>query len=153
MSAKKAAKAAKARILIVDDEPDGATSLGKLLELIGCAVCVETDPTRCLPQLEAFGPGVILLDIAMPGLSGYELARQIRATPRGKRVTILAMSGYADQKHQQAAIEAGCDGHFAKPLDVVDLEATIAAHVQPPAGQPHFPHPSRKPSQGPSPFA
>jgi two-component system, OmpR family, response regulator len=122
--------ATTARVLIVDDEPDQATVLGKLLKTCGYLVQVVTDSTQCLPHLESFKPDVVLLDIAMPKVSGYELAKQIRAQGESERVAIIAMSGYADREHTQWSIEAGCDHHLVKPVRLAAIEAAIAHEVE-----------------------
>ena len=114
-----------ARLLIVDDEPDGAKTLGMLLERLGYPVLVVTDSTQCIEQLESFKPDVIFLDIAMPNLSGYDLAGQIRSRPGFEEVAIIAISGYADQEHSERSIDAGFDLHLAKPVQLIALEAAI----------------------------
>lgn len=118
------------RAMIVDDEPDGAYALGVLLRMRGFAVQVEIEATLCLPHLEAFNPDVILLDIAMPRMSGYELARQIRAQSQFNKIAIISMSGYCDQQHEQWALDAGCNRHVVKPLDLATIEGVIADVVR-----------------------
>jgi CheY-like chemotaxis protein len=120
--------ATTARILIVDDELDQATVLGKLLKACGYVVQVVTDSAQCLPHLESFKPDVVLLDIAMPRISGYELARQIRA--QEETIPIIAMSGYGDHQHAQWSIEAGCDHHLVKPVKLETLEAAIVHEAE-----------------------
>jgi two-component system, OmpR family, response regulator len=93
---------------------------------VASTVRFETEATRCLSSLEAFNPDVILLDIAMPRVSGYELARQIRARSQFHTVAIVSMSGYADQQHEQWALEAGCNRH----VDLAAIEAVIADVVR-----------------------
>jgi DNA-binding response OmpR family regulator len=114
-----------ARVLIVDDDADGAKSMGMLLKMHGYAVEVVTDSTLCLSRLEAFGPEVVLLDIAMPKVCGDDLARQIRQHPEYGGVTIIAVSGYADHDHRSHSLEAGCNEYFAKPVDLAVLEKAI----------------------------
>jgi two-component system, OmpR family, response regulator len=115
-----------ARVLIVDDEPDIAKVLALLLKTRGYAVEVVTDSTQCLSRLESFRPNLIFLDIAMPKISGYDLAKQIRV--QGD-VPIIALSGYADREHTQRSIEAGCNQHLAKPVSLATLEAVISHEV------------------------
>jgi len=118
-----------ARILVVDDEPDGAKSLGILLRLRGYTVEVLTDSTQCQGLLESFRPDVVLLDIAMPRISGYELATQIRAQREFDRMAIIAASGYTDSEHTRRSLEAGCDFHLAKPVQLAALEIAIAREL------------------------
>jgi CheY-like chemotaxis protein len=125
-----AASGAPARILIVDDNPDAVRLLAILLQRSGYQVEIVIDATRCLARLAAFNPDVVLLDLAMPKVSGYDLAKQIRACPQFENVIILAVSGYADPKHARLSLEAGCDRHLAKPVDLDALLASIAKEVQ-----------------------
>src|SRR5690242_16222570 len=118
------------RVLIVDDERDGATALGMLLKLRGFVVEVVTDSTLCVPTLESFRPDVVFLDIAMPNVSGYDLARQIRSKSEFERLAIIALSGYADNAHKAQSIGSGCDDHLVKPVDLTTLEAAIAREMQ-----------------------
>ena len=121
-----AANKATVRLLIVDDERDGATALAKLLQLRGFMVQVVTDSTLCLAQLEAFKPNMIFLDIAMPKLSGYDLAKQIRLMSEYREIAIVAISGYTDVAHQTRSIESGCNRHLIKPMELSEIEAVIA---------------------------
>jgi CheY-like chemotaxis protein len=116
-----------ARVLIVDDCPDAGNILGLLLKRAGYLVEVLQDSTHCISHLEMFKPAVLLLDIAMPRISGYALAKQIRARAEFDRVIIIAVSGYADPQHMQWSLDAGCDQHLPKPVDVAALESAIAA--------------------------
>ncbi|HEX3725595.1 MAG TPA: response regulator [Pirellulales bacterium] len=117
------------RVLVVDDQPDGAWPLGMLLKLHGYLVEVETDSERCLGRLESFKPDVVLLDIAMPKVSGYDLARQIRTDSRFETTVVIAISGYADQKHVEQSIEAGCNQHLVKPTTFQALNQAISHEV------------------------
>jgi CheY-like chemotaxis protein len=153
MTRSDAAHSSKTRVLIVDDEPDGARALGMLLKMRGFTVEVETDGTRSLSQVESFQPDVVLLDLAMPAISGYEVCRQIRAA-HANHIAIIAMSGYGDAKHRKLAIEAGCNCHLLKPAGLEAIEAAIAAHAPPPAAhaaQPHRPPPTHHDSSPPAP--
>jgi DNA-binding response OmpR family regulator len=118
------------RVLIVDDERDGATSLGMLLKMRGYTVEVVTDSTECPARLDSFNPDVLLLDIAMPRMSGYDLAKQIRAQWRFDRVAIIAISGYADQQHTALSLESGCDQHLVKPADLATIETILAQTIE-----------------------
>jgi len=132
-----AANGSLARVLIVDDNRDAAQMLGILLQRSGYEVDVLLNSTECLSRLESFRPNVLLLDIAMPEISGYELAKQIRTRPEFERLVIFAISGYGDRKHVQWSLEAGCDRHLVKPVDLSALLLGIAHEVEKrPAAQP-----------------
>src|ERR1700678_3074925 len=109
------------RVLIVDDNSDAAETMGMWLELNGHKVVVVIDGKECLSQLETFSPDVLLLDIVMPGISGYDLATRIRAQPKFAKLPIIAISGYADGEHVRRSIASGCDHHFVKPVDLLLL--------------------------------
>ncbi|HEU5135299.1 MAG TPA: ATP-binding protein [Steroidobacteraceae bacterium] len=105
------------RVLVVDDNRDAAESLGMLLELEQCKVSVAYDGLRALEQLETFRPEIALLDIGMPGMDGYELARRIRSTQRGRDVLLVALTGWGQADDKKRAAEAGFDEHLTKPVD------------------------------------
>jgi CheY-like chemotaxis protein len=125
-----AANGSLVRVLIVDDNPDAAKVLSILLRHCGFEVDVVIDSTLCLSHLESFSPDVLLLDIGMPKLSGYDLARQIRTRPEFGQLVIFAISGYADSKHAQWSLEAGCDRHLVKPVSPQALMAGITDEVE-----------------------
>ncbi len=123
-------KGSTARVLIVDDEPEGAKTLGMLFARCGYSVEVVTDSTQCLAQVESFQPDVVLLDIAMPRISGYALARQIRSEQKFDRVAVIALSGYCDYEHRELSLEAGCDQHLVKPIRLAAVETVIGHEVE-----------------------
>ena len=106
------------RILLVDDMEDCTLVLGRLLQFRGFDVRTATDGAGALREVEAFQPDVVVLDLAMPTMDGYEVARRIRQQRGGVRVLLIVVSGYADAPHQQASLTAGADYHFRKPADV-----------------------------------
>jgi CheY-like chemotaxis protein len=109
------------RVLVVDDNADAAESLGMLLEVRGNAVRIAYDGLEALEAADAFDPDIVLLDIGMPKMSGYEVARRLRAE-RGDSVLIVAITGWGQEEDRRRAREAGFDHHFTKP---VDYEALI----------------------------
>jgi CheY-like chemotaxis protein len=125
-----AANGSLVRVLIVDDNLDAAKVLSILLRHSGFEVDVVIDSTQCLSHLETFNPAVLLLDIAMPHVSGYDLAKEIRTRPQFEQLVIFAISGYADSKHAQWSLEAGCDRHLAKPVNPQALMAGITYEVE-----------------------
>jgi CheY-like chemotaxis protein len=113
------------RVLVVDDNGDAADSLAEILRMFGHEVDVALDGPTALAKLEASRPDVVLSDIGLPGMSGYELAKAIRASGfRG--VQLIALSGYAQSEDVRRAMEAGFDAHVAKPPDPEELARLLA---------------------------
>jgi PAS domain S-box-containing protein len=117
---------ASLRVLVVDDNIDGADSLSQLLALAGHQVRTAYDGLEALVAADAFRPDVILLDIGMPRLNGYDACKRIRAEAWGRGVTIIATTGWGDAAAKQSAIEAGFDLHFVKPLDEALVARTLS---------------------------
>ena len=105
------------RLLVVDDNEDAATSLAILLRLQGHEVRVAHDGPSALALAASCLPSVILLDIGMPGMDGYEVARRLRALPGLNDVVLAALTGWGQQEDRRRTAEAGFDHHFVKPLD------------------------------------
>jgi two-component system, OmpR family, response regulator len=118
------------RVMIVDDDPDVATVLGMLLGRSGYSVEALTDSTQCLSRAETFHPDVILMDIAMPKVTGLDLAKRIRTQPTLQDVAIITMSGYSDAEHRAQSLEAGCDEYLVKPITRAEFEAAIGHQVR-----------------------
>jgi PAS domain S-box-containing protein len=114
------------RVLVVDDNQDSATSLALMLRLMGNEVQTAHDGVEALALAEAFRPQLILMDVGMPKLNGYEAARRIRAQPWGRSVTIIALTGWGQEGDRARSQEAGCDGHLVKPVNLPDLEKLLA---------------------------
>jgi PAS domain S-box-containing protein len=113
------------RVLVVDDNVDAAESLAEILRMFGHEVDVAYDGTTALAKLESRRPDVVLSDIGLPGMSGYELAKAIRASGR-RGVQLIALSGYAQGDDVRRAKEAGFDAHVAKPPDLEELARLLA---------------------------
>ena len=113
------------RIVIVEDNPDGAESLRQLLTAAGHDVFLATDGLRGVDAVSSFKPDVVLMDIGLPGLNGYEAARRIRQTEHGRNVTLIAMTGWGQPDDRRRARHAGFDFHFVKPIDLSALEKTL----------------------------
>jgi signal transduction histidine kinase/ActR/RegA family two-component response regulator len=112
------AKWPRHRILVVDDNEDSANVLGRMLRrLYGQEVEVAHDGPSALVLAEAFRPEVILLDIGLPGMDGYEVARRLRAMPGFEVVTLLALTGWGQEGDRQKSREAGFDHHLVKPVE------------------------------------
>ena len=116
------------RVLVVDDNLDAAETLTMLLEFLGHTVQMAHDGPSALQQALAWQPDVVLLDIGLPGLNGYEVARRIRAEPSMASIVLVALTGYGQESDRQCAHEAGFDHHLAKPADF-DLVENILKTV------------------------
>ena len=115
------------RILIVDDNVDGADMLATMLSMWGYETAMEHSGPAALEQARAFRPHVILLDIALPGMDGYEVARQVRLLPGLEQVSVVALTGYARDPDRQPATDLGFAAHLVKPVDLDTLRRTLAA--------------------------
>jgi signal transduction histidine kinase len=114
-------------VLVVDDNVDIAESLAMLLEDSGHRVVMAHDGPGALRIAEIEDPEVILLDIGLPGMDGYEVARRLRADPRMRGKTPAALTGYGQSHDRARALEAGFDQHFTKPVDIAELETFVNA--------------------------
>ena len=113
------------RVLIVDDNRDGADSLHTLLCLLGAEVQVARDGPQALAAVTTYRPAVVLLDIGMPGMNGYEVAQRIRADATITQPTIVALTGWGQPEDRRRAREAGFDHHLIKPADLVALQRIL----------------------------
>jgi CheY-like chemotaxis protein len=113
------------RILVVDDNEDSAESLTLLLRLQGHLVESAHDGRHALEAAEQFRPDVILLDLGMPGMSGYEVCQEIRKQPWGGKMLLLAQTGWGQDQDRQRTKDAGFDGHLTKPIDHARLEEIL----------------------------
>jgi signal transduction histidine kinase len=113
------------RILVADDNADALESLATLLELSGHEVFSASNGALALESAERHRPEVALLDIGMPKLDGYEVARRIRAQPWGRRITLVALTGWGQESDRRRSGEAGFDSHLVKPLDLDKLTALL----------------------------
>ncbi len=109
------------RILVVDDNRDSAESLAELLELTGNKTHVAYDGLEAVAAAATFEPAVVLLDIGLPRMNGYEAAQKIREQPWGKKMVLIALTGWGQDDARQRSREAGFDGHLVKPVDYADL--------------------------------
>jgi signal transduction histidine kinase len=116
------------RIFIVDDNEDSADTLAMMLELLGHAVRCSYDPHEAIDAVAAFAPDIVFLDIGMPGLSGYDVARRLRALPNGADMILVAVTGWGQPDDRRRTAETGFDSHLVKP---VDLEAIRTICRQP----------------------
>ena len=115
------------RILVVDDNVDAATTITALLKAWGHVVQVAYNGSAVLDIVRNFQPEIILLDIGLPGMNGYDVAKQLRAEPSLPHIIIAALTGYGQDSDRQRSLEAGFDYHLTKPPDPGILESLLAA--------------------------
>jgi CheY-like chemotaxis protein len=112
-------------VLVVDDMDDVAESLAELLGIWGHKTRVAHDGRSALETVRVFHPDVVLLDIGMPGMDGYEVARRLRVE-HGQRTLLVALTGYGQTQDREAARAAGFDAHLVKPVDLDALNELLA---------------------------
>jgi two-component system CheB/CheR fusion protein len=115
-----------ARVLLVEDNPDAAESLTMLLELLGHRVRSVHDGVAALDAARANVPDVMLVDIGLPGIDGYEVARRVRRDPDLRHVVLVALTGYGREEDKQQAIAAGFDYHLVKPVSPDALHGLVS---------------------------
>jgi CheY-like chemotaxis protein len=123
--AEPAVNRAKFRILVVDDNKDAAESIGMMLRLRGDELRTVHDGRHAVEEAAAFRPEIILLDIGMPHINGYEIARRVRQQWWGKDVILIALTGWGQDEDKERASRAGFDYHFTKPVNPSDLERLL----------------------------
>jgi CheY-like chemotaxis protein len=113
------------RILIVDDNPQAARALGALLELWGHEVCIAHDGRAALEHVRRLHPQVVLLDIGLPGMDGFEVAAAMRREPGQGSMRVISMSGVSREGDFLHALESGVDHHLSKPVEVRYLRSLL----------------------------
>ena len=121
-------------MLIVDDNEDAAQSLALLLRSWGHDAAIAADGPSALNLAEKFKPETALLDIGMPGMNGYQLARHFRSVPQYANLHLVAMTGFGREEDRKAALAAGFDVHLVKPVGIHQLEALLANGLMRAAG-------------------
>jgi CheY-like chemotaxis protein len=114
------------RVLLVDDSDDAALAMSMLLEALGHEVRTEHDGPRALASIDDFKPDVVVLDIGLPGMSGFDVAREMRKREATQHALLLALTGWGSDADRRSALDAGFDHHLTKPVDVANLEALLA---------------------------
>ena len=118
------------RVLVVEDHPDSRILAAKVLRRAGFDT-LETDRAEGLTDLLAeFQPDLILMDIELPGQSGYEAVQQLKADPRTSTIPVIALTAYAMQEDQQRCLRAGCSDYLSKPLDIELLVEKVRRHLE-----------------------
>jgi signal transduction histidine kinase len=113
------------RILIVDDSRDGGESLAMLLRVLGAEVALAHSGRNALESVETFKPDVVLLDIGMPGMDGYEVARRIRSNPANRHISLIALTGWGQDEDRKRSVAAGFNHHLVKPADIEQLRQLL----------------------------
>ena len=113
------------RIVVADDYQDTAESLAMLLRLTGHQVFVAETGTEALALIERERPEIALVDIGMPELDGYQIARAVRSQSWGEDICLIAITGYGTAMDRAAALDAGFDEHWRKPIDLAALDELI----------------------------
>jgi signal transduction histidine kinase/CHASE1-domain containing sensor protein/ActR/RegA family two-component response regulator len=115
----------RGRVLVVDDNVDAAVTLAEGVALEGHEVRVAHDGPSALDEARAFSPEVILLDIGLPGMDGYEVVRRLRELPQARAALIVALTGFGQQSDRQRALGAGFDEHLVKPVELDTVTAVL----------------------------
>jgi CheY-like chemotaxis protein len=118
--------ASRRRVLVADDNHDSALSLAMMLRLMGNDTATAHDGIQAIETAAAFRPDMILLDIGMPRLNGYDTARRIRGEAWGQGVVLVALTGWSQEEDRRLSQEAGFDLHLVKPVDPAILEKLLA---------------------------
>lgn len=119
------AAACARRVLVVDDNTDAAASLALVLEMLGHETGVTADGPTALAMAESFCPDLVLLDIGLPGMNGFDVCQRMRAQPWGRSAIFVALSGWGQNEHKQRARAVGFDHYFIKPIDPDELQRLL----------------------------
>ncbi len=118
------------RILVVDDNRDSAQSLAVLLDWFGNETHVAFDGMDAVEAASSFRPDIVLLDIGLPKISGYEACRRIRASERGRDIVLIALTGMGEEADRQRALDAGFNDHIVKPVAYADLDRILSQFME-----------------------
>lgn len=112
-------------VLVVDDQPDAADSVATLLSMMGHEVRTAYGPGEAVQVFRQFHPRVVLMDLSMPEMSGFEAAAYIRMLPEGTATTIVALTAWGDEAHRRLSREASMDYHIVKPAEPETLHEVL----------------------------
>jgi CheY-like chemotaxis protein len=115
----------KCRVLVIDDNLDAARMLALLLGMSGCEVRTANDGLEALEAAGAFQPDLAFVDLGLPKLNGYEVARRIREMPGGAKITLVALTGWGQEEDRRRTQEAGFDHHLVKPADFAVVQQLV----------------------------
>ena len=113
------------RVLVVEDDPESLQMMGALLSLWGYEPNLAPDGNAGLEQAARDRPDVVLLDLGLPGIDGFEVARRLRRMPEGDEMLIVAVTAYRGEEHRRQATEAGFDKYLMKPVDIETLRLVL----------------------------
>jgi len=116
-------------VLIVDDNPVNLKLVRAVLAAEGYEIRTAGDGLEAMTVLAQFRPRLILMDLQLPGMDGYELTRRLKADARTAEIVIVAVTSYAMKGDEQRAFDAGCDGYVSKPIDTEALPRIVEAHL------------------------
>jgi CheY-like chemotaxis protein len=116
-------------ILIVDDNPANLKLARVVLSAAGFEVRTAVDAEDALRALRVFRPRVVLMDLQLPGMDGFDLTRRLKADPDHRSILVIALTAYAMKGDEEKARAAGCDGYLAKPIDTRSLASTVAGYL------------------------
>ena len=115
------------RVLLVDDNVDSTEPLSLLLQAKGHDIRVAVEGEGAISVADAFHPNCVVLDLGLPGMDGYEVARRLRKRPYGSEMVLVALTGWAGKEVRTKAAEAGFDYHLVKPVNWEELERIVTA--------------------------
>jgi CheY-like chemotaxis protein len=119
------------RVLVVDDNRDAAASLGMLLKYLGTDVQIAGDGAAALSAIESYRPDVVLLDIGMPVMDGFEVARRIRENRSNDHVVLVALTGWGQAEDRNRTRAAGFNHHLVKPADITTIQTLLGTVSNP----------------------
>jgi len=117
--------AGKCQVLVVDDYADSAESMAALLEMDGHEVRIAHDGVTAIEMARQYQPGIVFLDIGLPGINGFEVARTLRAAPETQHCVLIAVSGYGQPEDQRRSRDTGFNHHLVKPIDPLALRQVL----------------------------
>jgi two-component system, sensor histidine kinase len=115
------------RIVLIEDNEDSREMLRVSLEMAGHEVGIAADGPSGLDLIQQRAPDVVLVDVGLPGMDGHEVARRIRAMPEGRRMRVIALTGYGQQEDRRRSRESGFDAHLVKPIDPAGLMSALSS--------------------------
>ena len=118
------------RVLLIDDNVDAAESLAQLLMLSGHDARTASDGTEGLRLAQEFQPEVVFCDLGLPGMSGLDVARALRALPFGRSLVLAALTGYGQPADREKTAQAGFDAHLVKPVDPAVIESFLDDYAE-----------------------
>jgi CheY-like chemotaxis protein len=119
--------ASSRRVLLVDDNRDSVETLSMLLRIKGHDARIAESGEEAIAAADEYQPNVVLLDLSLPGMDGFEVAQELRKRPYGANVVLVALTGWSGREVQAKAAEAGFDFHLLKPVEWPELEQVLEA--------------------------